>query len=63
MDPNACLERLLDAVETNDSEEAVEAARDLLGWMARGGAPPTVGGEMTPRLVADLAMMVLSRWT
>lgn len=63
MDPDACLERLLDAVETLDREEAVDAAQDFLEWMARGGAPPTVTTEGGVRLAVDLASMVTRCWT
>lgn len=43
MDPNACLERFLDALEENDYREAFEAHRDLQQWMAKGGFSPTWG--------------------
>ena len=45
MDPNACWERLLAAVEEGDADEARAAFEDLAGWLARGGFPPPAWGE------------------
>ena len=44
MDPDACLERLLGAMEGEpDYEEVIPAARDLAGWLDGGGFPPDLG--------------------
>lgn len=40
MDPNACLERILNAIADKDFQEAIEAADDLLGWKNSGGFRP-----------------------
>ena len=40
MDPNACLDRFIDAVMDRDLDEILEAARDLQGWIAAGGFTP-----------------------
>ena len=40
MDPQACLERFLNALEDNDLREAAEAKRDLRAWLANGGFEP-----------------------
>ena len=37
MDPNACLQRMEDAIDARDISEAADAAEDLLMWIARGG--------------------------
>lgn len=42
MDPNACMTRLLDAVREHDYFEALNAARDLRGWLDGGGFLPTL---------------------
>ena len=40
MDPNACLERIIDAKLFNDIEELHWACEDLYGWIHRGGFHP-----------------------
>lgn len=42
MDPAATLVLLLNALEANEREEAVEACRNLLRWLERDGFVPTV---------------------
>lgn len=41
MDPTACFQRMLTAILEHDKEEALSAADDLAGWLARGGFEPT----------------------
>lgn len=41
MDPQTCYDLLIDALLDNDMEAAEQAAIDLLGWLNRGGFPPT----------------------
>lgn len=45
MDPNACLQRFVDAIADGDFAEARDAQSDLLGWLARGGFAPDWGGH------------------
>lgn len=40
MDPDACLDRLLDAAVNRDPTELLAAAADLAAWLRRGGFPP-----------------------
>jgi len=40
MDPNATVQRLLEAIDDHDLEAAREAADDLSNWLARGGFAP-----------------------
>jgi hypothetical protein len=40
MDPDACLDRLLDAAVAGEADELLWAAGDLAGWLQRGGVPP-----------------------
>ena len=40
MDPNACLERLVDAAVEGDAAELMAAAEDLADWLRKGGFPP-----------------------
>jgi hypothetical protein len=40
MDPDACLDRLLDAAVDRDPGELLAAAADLAAWLRRGGFPP-----------------------
>lgn len=50
MDPNACLQRFLDALEDNDASEAWHAHLDLSVWLNRGGfAPDSAEGLATFR--------------
>ncbi len=41
MDPNACLQRFLGALEDNDAHEAWDAHLDLSVWLSRGGFEPS----------------------
>jgi hypothetical protein len=40
MDPDACLDRLLDAAIGGDADELREAAAELSAWLEVGGFPP-----------------------
>lgn len=40
MDPDACMERLIRALERRDFSEARWALSDLTGWLDKGGFPP-----------------------
>jgi len=40
MDPNATLQRISDALRTGDTEEAKNAALDLIAWLGMGGFSP-----------------------
>jgi hypothetical protein len=40
MDPNACLRRIISAIDANDTEEFQEAMADLYSWLRAGGFPP-----------------------
>jgi hypothetical protein len=40
MDPEACLDRLLDAATSGDADELRGAADDLAAWLQDGGFPP-----------------------
>ena len=40
MDPTACLNRMLGALQEGDHAEAYQAAQDLLAWIGGGGFPP-----------------------
>jgi hypothetical protein len=42
MDPNACLARMLHAIERMDFEEAHDALNDYAEWIAGGGFPANV---------------------
>ena len=41
MDPNACLIRLLDAVESADRDDLISACEDLAEWLDREGFLPS----------------------
>lgn len=58
MDPDACVNRLLEALGDRSREEAEEAADDLNEWLEKGGFEPRRSAEVeiTQALVAaDLA--------
>lgn len=40
MDPKACLNRMIDALDNGDIEEADYAGRDLHEWIRKGGFFP-----------------------
>ena len=40
MDPNACLQRFLNALAAGDRDEVLAALSDLQGWITRGGFLP-----------------------
>lgn len=40
MDPDACLDRLIDAAVAGHAGELAWAAAELAGWLRRGGFPP-----------------------
>ncbi len=40
MDPNACLQRFLDALDDNEAHEAWDAHLDLKVWISRSGFEP-----------------------
>lgn len=47
MDPNACWQRLVDAIACGDVSEAKDAHYDLRTWIARGGFEPDWKPPMT----------------
>ena len=58
MDPNACLERFCDALRSDDAEEAEQSANDLIHWLGRGGAMPSVTKKQLTTLLNNLLMYV-----
>lgn len=40
MDPNACLDRIIDAAIDGDVEELGYATNELAEWLLKGGAAP-----------------------
>ena len=42
MDPNACFDRIMDAIDEHDADEFHWAMRDLWQWLDNGGFPPLV---------------------
>lgn len=40
MDPNTCLDRLIQAAVDGDAVELRAAAEDLATWLEKGGFPP-----------------------
>jgi hypothetical protein len=66
MDPNACIDRIINAIEDADIEEAIDAIDDLTRWLNRGGFAPTnadrlagltVAGDLRGRL-HDLRLLI-----
>jgi len=45
MDPQTCLERILEAISERDLTEFHYACADLAEWLGRGGFPPTMPTE------------------
>lgn len=42
MDPTACWQRIVDALQDNNTIEAIDAAIDLAAWLNRGGFMPEI---------------------
>jgi hypothetical protein len=42
MDPNACIQRILDAFRDGDNEELEQAMLDLFNWLKSGGFSPAI---------------------
>lgn len=42
MDPDTCLLRILDAINDGDREEAIGSLEDLIGWLTKKGAMPSL---------------------
>lgn len=43
MDPDACQQRIDEALAAGDREEEAEARQDLAEWQSKGGFPPGGG--------------------
>jgi len=60
MDPQATLERILDALANEDGTELVEACQDLANWLRKGGfapkMPPEGLGETRQAIHSDYGM-------
>lgn len=55
MDPDACMARLMEAVAAYDHTEARDAALDLLRWLRKDGAMPTLSRPQLITLVTATA--------
>lgn len=42
MDPQACLQRIFDAVKAGDNDELYWAFQDLANWLVKGGTRPVL---------------------
>lgn len=40
MDPNACLDRMLDCLKDSEFDDLAFACGDMLEWLNKGGFPP-----------------------
>ncbi len=56
MDPNACFQLILNALETHDTDEVREHADDLRNWLRRGGFMPTIQPHELEFLLTCLAI-------
>lgn len=45
MDPNACMERLIEAAADRDHDEVIAAARDLRNWVQNSGFLPHMDNQ------------------
>ena len=57
MDPNACFQLILDALETHDTDEARDHADDLRNWLRRGGFMPAIQPHELEFLLTALPSM------
>ena len=57
MDPDACMDRLLDAAEAEDFSEVMAAVDDLRRWIITGGFPPKLDGPRARRLLTCIGRM------
>ena len=58
MDPNACLQRMEDAIDARDTREATEAALDLLEWILKDGYMPPIMKRQHQTLVDRLRLLI-----
>ena len=54
MDPTACLDRALNALDDEDFDQADSALSDLATWTLRGGFSPVLSKSMTLALIRHL---------
>ncbi len=60
MDPQACLDRILDTFAAGNLAETREAAKDLREWIASGGFSPTMKPhEMKERVLAAVGLALV----
>lgn len=52
MDPDAAMQRIIEALHENDFDEVFSAVSDLRGWLGIGGFPPTTNDLSTAALAA-----------
>ncbi|MGE0789771.1 MAG: hypothetical protein AB7S26_29125 [Sandaracinaceae bacterium] len=63
MDPTACARRFLSAIDEGDTEEARDAATDLVFWLSAGGFLPELTDGEHRRLwsaVSELAHIAVA---
>jgi hypothetical protein len=53
MDPNACLQLVIDHIVDGDFEEAAHSLSDLNQWVSRGGFLPRFAGDKEPFTKAE----------
>lgn len=51
MDPNACMDRIVRAITTQDDDELIDAIGDLRTWISNGGFAPAGYTTLAWRLV------------
>ena len=61
MDPDACLSEMLEAIATNEQEEAYEHAEDLITWLDRGGFSPG-GGKLRANSIREFCNWVRTNY-
>jgi len=57
VDPDACLRRLIDAIQDGDYEDAGEAAEDLRDWLTMGGFIPTLDRQVLCDLLGEVSAL------
>ena len=61
MDPDTCFSELIEALATNEQEEAYEQADNLLKWLDRGGFSPG-GGKLRETSIRQFCDWVKSQY-
>jgi hypothetical protein len=62
MDPQACLKRIVAAIEQSDGAEIADGAGDLLAWLSGKGFMPIIDRDSFCAILAELESLARRRY-